>query len=88
VYRPLAESKERIEELGAERVRILNELHEKHSVNNITPGQFEWHEHAMIPEIDNMLIGRKSVEQAAHDATVQINEVLKRRMESRPIVSQ
>jgi multiple sugar transport system substrate-binding protein len=88
VYRPLAESKERVEELGAERVRILNELHERHSVNNITPGQFEWHEQAMIPEIDNMLIGRKSVEQAAHDATIHINEVLKRRMESRPIVSQ
>jgi len=88
VYRPLAESKERVEELGAEKVRILNELHEKYSVNNITPGQFEWHENAMIPEIDNMLIGRKTVEQAAHDATIHINEVLKRRMEQKPAVAQ
>jgi len=79
-YKPLATSKEWLNGVPRCNRAIIPELYEKYSLSIMTPGWLEWREHGLIPEMQNAFALRKTVREAARDASREINEVLRNQM--------
>lgn len=76
LYKPLARSKDFLE--GAPRCnrQALLDINNGKVFNLITPGWQEWRDHGFVPNVQDMLAGRKSVEQGCRDIDAKINSVL------------
>lgn len=79
LYKPLAESPEYLE--GSPRCdrRALLRINEGKVFNLITPGWQEWRDHAFIPGMQEMLVGRLAVDEGLAQISKKIDQVLAER---------
>jgi len=78
LYKPLANSPEYLEGEPKCNRRALLEINNGHVFTLITPGWQEWRDHGFIPNMQDMLAGRKTVQQGLAAANEKINSVLSR----------
>lgn len=76
VYRPLAYSDAWLKKNPPINRKVILEMHEKHSFTENSPHRMEWHESVLVSEVEQAVLGMKSVPDAARDATRKINTIL------------
>lgn len=78
LYKPLAHSKEFLEGSPRCNRQALLDINNGKVFNLITPGWQEWRDHGFVPNMQDMLAGRKSVQDGLSAIDAKINEVLAR----------
>jgi multiple sugar transport system substrate-binding protein len=78
LYKPLAASPDFLDGEPRCNRRGLISINSGHVFTMITPGWQEWRDHGFIPNVQDILAGRKSVHDGLASIDAKINEVLKR----------
>jgi hypothetical protein len=76
VYKPLAYSDAWLKKHPPINRKVIVEMHEKYSFTENSPHRIEWHEGVLTSEVEQAVLGMKSVPEAARDATRKINAIL------------
>jgi len=76
VYKPLAYSDAWLKKNPPINRKVILEMYEKYSFTENSPHRMEWHEGVLVSEVEQAVLGMKSVPEAAQDATRKINAIL------------